>query len=97
MATPVTHAVTSLAAGAAVFGFKMSKKFWFFAAACAVAPDFDVIGLRLGIPYGHLLGHRGLSHSLAFALAMALLVMFGGLPEVRRLSRKWWAMRSSFS
>jgi inner membrane protein len=36
-------------------------------AALAVAPDLDVLGLRLGIAYEHPLGHRGFSHSLATA------------------------------
>jgi len=35
---------------------------------CTVLPDFDGIGLYLGIPYGHPLGHRGFSHSLLFAV-----------------------------
>jgi inner membrane protein len=34
---------------------------------CSVLPDLDVVGFRFGVPYGHLLGHRGLSHSVAFA------------------------------
>ena len=38
-----------------------------------MAPDLDVIGFRFGIAYGDLLGHRGLTHSLPFAVA------FGGL------------------
>lgn len=42
-------------------------------AVCAVAPDLDAIGFRLGIPYGHWLGHRGFSHSLLFAALLALL------------------------
>lgn len=36
-----------------------------------VAPDLDVIAFRLGIPYEHMLGHRGLSHSLPFALTVS--------------------------
>lgn len=36
-------------------------------------PDIDVVGFRFGIAYGDLLGHRGLTHSLAFA------VVVGGL------------------
>jgi inner membrane protein len=40
-------------------------------AAAAVVPDFDVVGFRFGIAYGHPLGHRGLSHSLAFAAVLA--------------------------
>ena len=35
-------------------------------------PDADVIGLRLGVPYGGMLGHRGLTHSLIFACAVGL-------------------------
>lgn len=40
-------------------------------ALLTVVPDLDVIGFRLGIPYEHMLGHRGLSHSLPFALALS--------------------------
>ena len=43
------------------------------AAACSILPDADVIAFSFGIPYSHLLGHRGLSHSLLFALAIGLL------------------------
>jgi len=38
----------------------------------SVLPDADVLAFRLGIAYGHELGHRGLSHSLVFAVAVAL-------------------------
>jgi inner membrane protein len=40
-------------------------------ALLTLLPDLDGIGLRLGIPYGHMLGHRGLSHSLFFAALTA--------------------------
>lgn len=43
--------------------------------ACAVLPDADVLAFTLGIPYEHPLGHRGLSHSLAFAAVVASLVV----------------------
>jgi inner membrane protein len=43
-------------------------------AAAAAAPDLDVIAFRFDIPYAHPLGHRGLSHSIAFALVVALAV-----------------------
>ena len=39
-----------------------------------LAPDADVLGFGAGIPYEHLLGHRGLSHSVAFAAVVAMLV-----------------------
>ena len=41
------------------------------AVACAVLPDLDALGLWLGIPYEHPFGHRGFTHSLPFALALA--------------------------
>ena len=41
--------------------------------ACSVAPDLDSIGFQLGIPYHHWLGHRGFSHSILFALILALI------------------------
>lgn len=39
-------------------------------------PDIDAIGFLLGIQYDSLFGHRGLTHSIAFALAVGLLVGF---------------------
>ena len=40
------------------------------AAACVASalPDIDALGFLAGIPYEHPLGHRGLTHSLVFAL-----------------------------
>lgn len=37
----------------------------------AVLPDIDALGMWLGMPYEHPLGHRGFSHSLPFAVALA--------------------------
>ncbi len=41
------------------------------ALVCATLPDLDALGLWLGIPYDHPFGHRGITHSLAFAVALA--------------------------
>jgi inner membrane protein len=38
----------------------------------SAAPDLDVVAFRLGIPYEHPLGHRGVTHSLSFAACVAL-------------------------
>jgi inner membrane protein len=40
-------------------------------ALCTVAPDFDVLGYYLGVPYEHLMGHRGFTHSIVFAALLA--------------------------
>jgi inner membrane protein len=59
--------------------------------ALAMLPDADVIGLRLGLPYAHWLGHRGFSHSLAFAAiasAAVALILFplATTPSWRRVA-----------
>jgi inner membrane protein len=60
------------------------------AAFCAVAPDCDVLAFRFGIPYEAALGHRGFTHSLAFALllgsAAALLLRSALRAEARPLA-----------
>jgi inner membrane protein len=40
--------------------------------ALSLLPDLDVIAFALGIPYEHPFGHRGASHSILVALAIAL-------------------------
>jgi len=37
-------------------------------------PDLDVVAFSLGIAYGNILGHRGITHSLAFALVLSAAV-----------------------
>lgn len=67
-------------------------------ACCAAMPDLDGIGYRLGVPYDAMLGHRGLSHSLAFALLLATLAIAGpvrrwaGSPAAGQL---WWLVALS--
>lgn len=51
------------------------------AAICAVVPDLDLIGWPLGISPQSLLGHRGLTHSIAFAVVLGGFVA-AALPRV---------------
>ena len=75
MATAFTHAAAALALGTAFRRPGPPPRFWLAGAACAMVPDLDVIGLSFGIPWGHVLGHRGLTHSLAFAGVLATAVV----------------------
>jgi inner membrane protein len=68
------HAVAAVALGTAFPRSRLPRSLWVLGVVCAAAPDLDAIGFALGVPYGHLLGHRGLSHSLLFAVALALFV-----------------------
>ena len=58
-------------------------------AAVSFAPDLDVLGFALGVPYDAPFGHRGALHSLAFAAltgcVVALAARVSGLPGLRIL------------
>lgn len=41
---------------------------------CAIIPDADVIAFRFGIPYEHMFGHRGFTHSIFFSVLFGLLI-----------------------
>ena len=75
MPSAFSHAVAALAVGTAFFGRRAPARVWTLGAVCAALPDVDVIGFKFGIHYGDLLGHRGLTHSLAFAAVLAGLVL----------------------
>ena len=81
MPTVLTHAVSAVAMGSAFWRPHRSARVWLVGAVCASLPDLDVLGFRFGIHYGDLLGHRGLTHSLAFAAALATVVVAVGFPE----------------
>jgi inner membrane protein len=56
-------------------------------AACSIVPDFDVLTFRFGVPYESMLGHRGITHSIPFAIgfgAVVALVLAPGVPGVPR-------------
>jgi inner membrane protein len=67
----VPSAFSHALVGASLTSFlpRRSRPVWApLALAClAAAPDLDVVAFGLGIPYGHALGHRGLTHSVFFA------------------------------
>ncbi len=86
MTTVITHAALGLALGHALRPARCGPRYWLACALLPVLPDADVIGLPLGIAYGDLLGHRGLSHSLAFAAVLGLAI---ALSMKRREGRGW--------
>ena len=58
---------------------KSSKLLVFLAITSAILPDLDVLAFKLGIDYGHPLGHRGFTHSILFAFIWSgiLSIAFG--------------------
>ena len=71
MATPLSHLAVPLALTVALGPDLVPRGLLVLALACALLPDLDALGLWLGIPYEHPLGHRGFTHSLPFAAALA--------------------------
>ena len=67
MPTTLTHAFISVSVGGAAAPTKLPLRFWFVLGVLGVLPDLDVIAFRFGIRYESMWGHRGLSHSPAFA------------------------------
>ena len=72
MPSILTHPAVPLAIAAAYGQRYVSRRLLLAGVGASVLPDLDALGFRLGIPYGDLLGHRGLSHSILFALLLAI-------------------------
>jgi inner membrane protein len=89
MPSVFTHAVAAVALGRAYAKPKLPFRFWLLSAGCAIAPDMDVMGRRLGIEYSDMLGHRGLSHSLLFAAILSgLIVLLAFRRPIAGISRR---------
>jgi inner membrane protein len=88
MASAFAHAVAATAIGSML---GVPWRLWGTLAlgmACAILPDLDTIGFWLGIPYEHPLGHRGLTHSIAFAGAVSLGLLQIAYRDSARVERR---------
>ncbi|MFD2245979.1 metal-dependent hydrolase [Pontibacter ruber] len=74
MASAFAHALVAVAVGKTYPRTYTSLKFWLLGMLCTIIPDADVVMFRFGVPYEHLFGHRGFSHSLVFALLLGIMV-----------------------
>jgi len=73
--TILTHPAVPLMLGLALGRARIARPLLAAGIGAAIAPDLDVIGFRLGIGYAEDLGHRGISHSLLFAVVLGLLAL----------------------
>ena len=71
MASAFSHAFVALAMGKAFRNEILSWRELLLGVLCSIVPDLDVIGFYFGIEYGDAGGHRGLTHSVAFAALLA--------------------------
>ena len=72
MPSILTHPAIPLALGVAYGRRYVSGRLLLAGVGASILPDIDSLGLSLGIPYEHILGHRGFSHSILFALLLAV-------------------------
>ncbi len=71
MASVFAHAFAAASLAAAVTPGRWIPRLLCVAILCSLLPDADVLGFAIGIEYADFLGHRGFSHSLAFAAVTA--------------------------
>ena len=96
MASAFSHILVAFALGQVQPWKRWPFRFWGLSFLCTLLPDADVVGLGAGIPYEHLLGHRGLTHSLIFSGVMSLLVVRLGFYSVGPGTGVWWSLVTHF-
>jgi inner membrane protein len=72
MPTILSHPAVPLALGLGLGSRIIPPRLVLAGMLASIVPDFDVAGLYFGVPYGSALGHRGFTHSIVFALLVAL-------------------------
>jgi inner membrane protein len=76
MCSVITHPIVTIALAVLLPSDTVSPGLMLAGAACAVIPDLDVLGYQCGIPSGHMLGHRGVTHSIVFAVTLGALLTY---------------------
>ncbi len=94
MPSIITHAAVPLALWCAADRGRIPPRLLAAGVVAAMLPDADVLAFALHIPYADAFGHRGASHSLLFACALAILA---ALLLNLGSGRPWSAPRSSGS
>ncbi len=90
MPSMVTHAAVGVAAAAAFAPRSVSGFFLPASVLCATLQDLDVIGFYLRLPFGHILGHRGFTHSLFLGIFASLLFSTLLSRDARAFSKIWF-------
>lgn len=75
MPTILTHAAIPLALGLGLGIRTIPKPLLLAGVVACILPDLDVVAFQLHIPYADDFGHRGFTHSIAFAVALGLLAL----------------------
>lgn len=72
MPTILSHPAVPLALGVGLGSRRVSRRLVCVAVVASAVPDLDVLGFAYRVPYDAAFGHRGATHSLAFAALVAI-------------------------
>jgi inner membrane protein len=73
MPTVISHVAAPLAIGLGLGRRSVPVPLLVAGVIASAMPDLDVLAFRFGIPYANEFGHRGASHSLAFAVLLGVI------------------------
>jgi len=91
MATIYSHAVVGLGLARLYTGRPMPWTYWGLAAVLPIIPDLDVFSTAV---YGGPLGHRGITHSILFAVLAGTITAGATFGHFRV---RWWSLALLFS
>lgn len=72
MCTVITHPAVPIALSVLLPHDTASSALLLAGSVCSIVPDLDVISFEFGVRYGDMFGHRGFTHSIFFAVLLAL-------------------------
>jgi inner membrane protein len=90
LTTLYTHAVVGLGIARLCAARPKPWTYWGLATLLPLLPDFDVFSTAA---YGAPLGHRGITHSLAFAMVVSVFV---ATATFRYFRTNWWLLAGTF-
>ncbi len=97
MASIISHAVAAASlSSAAPIPRRCLRKAVVAGCVCSILPDADVIAFMFDVPYGDVFGHRGISHSLAFALVLGYAVTALFFRQFPPNSKEFWGLTGYF-
>jgi inner membrane protein len=91
------HMAVAYAMGKTLNPAWSSTRFWILTVLCCVLPDVDVLGLVMGIPYDHMLGHRGITHSVVFAMMVGTVLPRVLISGLSCRTYRYWSLAVYFS
>lgn len=97
MASAFGHVVVAYALGKTFPLSIPAWRLWSLTVICSLVPDVDVVGFFLGIPYEHMWGHRGFTHSIVFAFLVGLVVPRLASPTISYWTRPYLGAALYFS